>query len=397
LARSSWSKRRRSRYLPFKPRPRAGVAVAPEATAPRFPFVVHVPSTLPAMPLGALEARQGRRFPGPAPDAGSRSRHRLSTRVSRRARSCLPSWAPRSPPLTRSTPPWTFGQGRTHASGWRYESRTDPPAGARPDLAADADGCRPRGGGHHNPPWLQKCTDGAGSHVSFLRPTELAAARAWRLRKPLGRPQRSVVACGAVNPDHPLQRATESALPVGFFPDSCPSSMRRSGGASQPHLEPATITNDNLTPAGRRSGARDPDASRMDQPSRRQELGGQVAAGDPGPLLRPGQADPLKVLDSADRAVQHSTRHSKDRLAQDPAERARFLRRFFRDLQAQGGVPGGARPAQPGAEAPARHGAGLAARAAGAGHHPDLPELPARAGAVDGQARASCASPSATA
>ena len=58
-----------------------------------------------------LEACQGRRLTDPAPDAGSRSRHHPSTRVSRRQRLCLPSWAPRWSPLKRSTPPWTFGQG----------------------------------------------------------------------------------------------------------------------------------------------------------------------------------------------------------------------------------------------------------------------------------------------
>ena len=55
------------------------------------------------------EARQSRRLTDPAPDAGSRSRHHPSTRVSRRQRLCLPSWAPRWFPLKRSTPPWTFG------------------------------------------------------------------------------------------------------------------------------------------------------------------------------------------------------------------------------------------------------------------------------------------------
>ena len=67
------------------------------------------------------EARQGRRSPDPAPDAGSRSRHHPSMRISRRQRLCLPSWAPRWFPLKRPTPPWTFGQGWTHAVGWRCE------------------------------------------------------------------------------------------------------------------------------------------------------------------------------------------------------------------------------------------------------------------------------------
>ncbi|PZP75037.1 MAG: hypothetical protein DI604_06575 [Delftia acidovorans] len=77
----------------------------------------------PRQPCGwaLMEARQGYRSPDPAPDAGSRSRHHPSTRVSRRQRLCLPSWAPRWSPLKRSTPPWTFGQGWTHARGWRCE------------------------------------------------------------------------------------------------------------------------------------------------------------------------------------------------------------------------------------------------------------------------------------
>lgn len=48
-----WSKRRRSRYLPSQPRTRTGVVVTPEVAAPRFPFVVRVPSTSPALWLGA--------------------------------------------------------------------------------------------------------------------------------------------------------------------------------------------------------------------------------------------------------------------------------------------------------------------------------------------------------
>ena len=55
-------------------------------------------------------------------------------------RQCLPLWAPRTTSLDNSTPPWTFGQGWTHASGWRYESRTDPSGALRLDLCAVA-GC----------------------------------------------------------------------------------------------------------------------------------------------------------------------------------------------------------------------------------------------------------------
>jgi hypothetical protein len=46
--RSSRSKRRRSRYLPFKPRSRTGTAAAPRGGGPEVFFVVHVPVALPA-------------------------------------------------------------------------------------------------------------------------------------------------------------------------------------------------------------------------------------------------------------------------------------------------------------------------------------------------------------
>ena len=45
-------------------------------------------------------------------------------------------------------------------------SRIDPPAGARPDLATD-EAAASKAVARHNPPWLQKCTDGAGAHVHF--------------------------------------------------------------------------------------------------------------------------------------------------------------------------------------------------------------------------------------
>ena len=84
------------------------------------------------------EARHGQQSTRPAPDAVPLFPPSFEHAVRRSARSCLPAWAPRAPSLTPSTPPWTFGQGRTHASGWRYDPRTDPPDGTRPDLAADA-------------------------------------------------------------------------------------------------------------------------------------------------------------------------------------------------------------------------------------------------------------------
>ena len=49
---SSWSQRRRSRYLPFKPQSRTGTAAAPRGGGPEVFFVVHVPVALPAFIAG---------------------------------------------------------------------------------------------------------------------------------------------------------------------------------------------------------------------------------------------------------------------------------------------------------------------------------------------------------
>ena len=55
---------------------------------------------------------------------------------------------PRSP--TRHCPGLSV-KGRTHASGWRYESRTDPPVRARLDLVTDALWHALEAGRHHQP------------------------------------------------------------------------------------------------------------------------------------------------------------------------------------------------------------------------------------------------------
>jgi hypothetical protein len=85
----------------------------------------------------SLKRATANRAPGRHPMPCPCSRHPLSTRCTQRAVVFAPLGSPRAF-AQNSTPPWTFGQGRTHASGWRYDSRTDPPDGARPDLAADA-------------------------------------------------------------------------------------------------------------------------------------------------------------------------------------------------------------------------------------------------------------------
>ena len=58
------------------------------------------------------------------------SRHPLSTRSTHRAAVFAFLGSPHDL-AHNSTPPWTFGQGWTHASGWRYESRTDPPVASQ--------------------------------------------------------------------------------------------------------------------------------------------------------------------------------------------------------------------------------------------------------------------------
>jgi len=104
----------------FKPRPRAGVAVASEATAPRFSFVVHVPSTF-ASPVAGRSLKRVKAIDlptwhlMPVPDPAI-TEHACFTP---QAVVLAPEGAPRLSPLKRPTPPWTFGQGRTHAGGWR--------------------------------------------------------------------------------------------------------------------------------------------------------------------------------------------------------------------------------------------------------------------------------------
>lgn len=60
-----------------------------------------------------IDLRPGTRCRSPIPPSSS-------TRVPRRQQLCLPSWAPCWSQLRHSTPPWTFGQGWPHASGWCY-------------------------------------------------------------------------------------------------------------------------------------------------------------------------------------------------------------------------------------------------------------------------------------
>ena len=98
------------------------MAAVPEATAPRFLFAVHVPSTFASRMAGRSLKRVKAvdslaRHPMPAPDPAI-TEHAWFTP---QAVVLAPDGAPRLSPLNSSTPPWTFGQGWTHASGWRCE------------------------------------------------------------------------------------------------------------------------------------------------------------------------------------------------------------------------------------------------------------------------------------
>ena len=88
------AKRRRSRHLPLKPRPRAGAAITPEVMAPRFPSRSACATDPASIPLGALEARRGLRHRA---GTGCRVPDPVITRacvVQRRAQSCLPYGLP---------------------------------------------------------------------------------------------------------------------------------------------------------------------------------------------------------------------------------------------------------------------------------------------------------------
>jgi hypothetical protein len=79
------SQRRRSRYLPFKPRTRSGAAVAREAAAPRPHSQCFACSHASVDRWALPEARQARQNSRPAPDAAHRSRPPLSTRPTQHA------------------------------------------------------------------------------------------------------------------------------------------------------------------------------------------------------------------------------------------------------------------------------------------------------------------------
>ena len=155
------------------------------------------------------------------------------------ARGCVcPPGAPRAPSLIPSTLPWTFGQGRTHASGWRYDSRTDPPDGARPDLAADAQATPQRPAGITTP--MAAEMHGWAGSTRFVFKTDRVGER--------GHAGRRIPWVGAATPwsravpkflttDRRGQR-NPSRRELPWIPFSSPTSACRSGGGP-PAKEPS--------------------------------------------------------------------------------------------------------------------------------------------------------------
>ena len=186
------------------------LAVALEASAQRIIRRACTTGLASVPTLGAPEARHGLR---------ASSRHPMPHRCSRhpfehafhapRGCVCLPE-APRAPKLMNSTPPWTFGQGRTHASGWRYESRTDPPVAcrARPcrrrrSHALEARRC-------HQPRSRRNAQAGRITRFIFTKDRAGQRVRAGRQYPWVGAATFAVASCVS-SLDHASARATESA------------------------------------------------------------------------------------------------------------------------------------------------------------------------------------------
>lgn len=111
----------------------------PEATAPRFSFVVHVPSTLASPAAGRSWKRVKAidlptRHPMPVPDPAI-----TRARVFHAASGCAcPHGLPAGPRSNARHHPGLSVRGGPMRADGAANSRIDPPAGARPDLAADA-------------------------------------------------------------------------------------------------------------------------------------------------------------------------------------------------------------------------------------------------------------------
>jgi hypothetical protein len=194
---------------------------------------VHVPGLASAHRWALPEARHGQQSTRPAPDAvplfPPSFEHAFYA-----ARGCVcPPGAPRAPSLIPSTLPWTFGQGRTHASGWRYDSRTDPPDGARPDLAADAQATPQRPAGITTP--MAAEMHGWAGSTRFVFKTDRVGERR--------RAGRRIPWVGAATPwsravpkfltTDRRGRRNPSRRELPWIPLSSPTSACRSGGGHQ--------------------------------------------------------------------------------------------------------------------------------------------------------------------
>jgi hypothetical protein len=222
-----------------------------------------------------------------------------------------------------STPPWTFGQGRTHASGWRYDSRTDPPDGARPDLAADAQATPQRPAGITTP-MAAEMHGWAGSTRFVFKTDRVGERRRAGRRTPwvgAATPWSRAVPKFLTTDRRGRRNPSRRELP--WIPLSSPTSACRSGGGPQtkepspcPTQSPATPFAV-LSPPG--AGTRQP---RPQQPAAARsppELGGPDDPGNPRPLPA-GQGAAAQGAGGPDQTLQHPAHGAgENRLAQDTA------------------------------------------------------------------------------
>ena len=197
-----------------------GAAIAPEVVAPRsFPCSEPAPAYYQQACWALLKRAGPDRTLRAAPDVAHRSRQPLSTAFHASHGRVGLHEPPRATPLINSTPLWTFGQGRTHASGWRCTPELIHQTGARPDLDADALHALERGR-HLHCPWLQKCTDGLGSPRFTFK-----ADRVDRTHPPVGCAGRQNLRVGAARMGSRAvptnQIPCRGSFGVGCWPAAC--------------------------------------------------------------------------------------------------------------------------------------------------------------------------------
>jgi len=175
-------RRRRSRYLPraFNRSSRPERVARPASTSRRIDAASvpshppqqwparSLPASSPRWRLGAPASAPAQQNPVAAPDAAHRSRQPLSTRAWRASRGVMASMRlPARPSLINSTPPWTLGQGWTHASGRRCTPGLIHRMTQGSTLASMS---HPAPSGVDITPVVasQKCADGLDQRVPFL-------------------------------------------------------------------------------------------------------------------------------------------------------------------------------------------------------------------------------------